>query len=310
MAGEIRVGTSSWADPGFVAEWYPQGMPARDRLAWYAERFDLVEVNSSFYAVPEVSTVMRWAQVTPDGFTFDYKLHKLLSRHSAEVESLPPDLREGAETTGRGRVRLTPELEAAMVDATIEAVAPLEEAGKLGALLLQLTPAFAPGKHELDEIAALIERLAPRPVAVEFRHRGWVREKRADETFAWLSEHDAAFVAVDAPPGDHVPIMPPVDAVTRDDLAYMRMHGRNTEGYLKGKSVAERFGWEYTDEELEEIKQRAERMAEDAVSVHVAFNNNRGRDAPTSARRFRQLLGQDAGPPAQEPQMQIGDRPA
>jgi uncharacterized protein YecE (DUF72 family) len=133
-----------------------------------------------------------------------------------------------------------------------------------------------------------------------------VREKRADETFAWLSEHGAAFVAVDAPPGDHVPIMPPIDAVTRDDLAYLRAHGRNTEGYLKGKSVAERFGYEYSDEELEEIKTRAERMAEDAASVHVAFNNNRGRDAPTSARRFRQLLGQDPGPPAEEPQLRIG----
>src|SRR3954451_8291039 len=306
MAGSILGGTSSWADPGFVAEWYPQGMPARDRLAWYAERFDLVEVNSSFYAVPETHTVMRWAEVTPRDFTLDYKLHKLLSRHSADIDSLPPELRDEAETTGRGRVKLTPEIEAAMVDATIEAIAPLEEAGKLGALLLQLTPAFSPHQHELDEIAPLLERFAPRPVAVEFRHRGWVREKRADDTFAWLSEHGAAFVAVDAPPGDHVPIMPPVDAVTRDDLAYMRAHGRNTEGYLTGKSVAERFGWVYSDDELEEIKKRAEGMAEEASTVHVQFNNNRRDDAPSAGRRFRQLLGQDPGPPAEEAQLRIG----
>jgi uncharacterized protein YecE (DUF72 family) len=306
MSGRILVGTSSWADPGFVAEWYPEGMPSRDRLAWYAERFELVEVNSSFYAIPEVATVMRWAEVTPDGFTFDYKLHRLLSRHSAELESLPPDLRDGVDTTPRGRVKLTPEIEAAMVDATIEAVAPLEEAGKLGALLLQLTPAFSPRKHELDELAPLIERLAPRPVAVELRNRNWVNEERADATFAWLSEHGAAFVAVDAPPGDEFSIMPPVDAVTRDDLAYVRVHGRNTEGYLKGRTVAERFGWEYSDEELQEIKQRAEAMAEDAIAVHVAFNNNRGRDAPTAGRRFRQLLGQDPGPPAEEAQLRIG----
>jgi uncharacterized protein YecE (DUF72 family) len=306
MAGRILVGTSSWADPGFVAEWYPQGMPARERLRWYSERFELVEVNSSFYAVPEPATVMRWAEITPDRFTFDYKLHKLLSRHSAELESLPPDLRDGAETNARGRVKLTPEIEAAMVDATVEAVAPLEEAGKLGALLLQLTPAFSPRKHELDELAPLIERFAPRPVAVELRNRNWVSDGRADATFAWMSEHGAAFVAVDAPPGEEFSIMPPFDAVTRDDLAYVRVHGRNTEGYLKGKTVAERFGWEYSDEELEEIKKRAEAMAEEGVSVHVAFNNNRGRDAPTSARRFRQLLGQDPGPPPEEPQLRIG----
>jgi uncharacterized protein YecE (DUF72 family) len=301
MAGRILVGTSSWADPGFVAEWYPDGMPARERLPWYAERFELVEVNSSFYAVPEPQTVMRWAEITPDGFTFDVKLHKLLSRHSAELESLPPDLRDRAETNERGRVKLTPELEAAVADATIEALKPLEEAGKLGSFLLQLTPAFSPRRHELDELAALIERLAPRPVAVELRNRNWVSDERAEDTFAWLSEHGAAFVAVDAPPGEEFSIMPPVDAVTRDDLGYVRVHGRNTEGYLKGKTVAERFGWEYTDEELEGIKKRAEKMAEDAVSVHVAFNNNRGRDAPTSARRVRQLLGQDPGPPAPGP---------
>src|SRR5438067_9789535 len=123
MAGRILVGTSSWADPGFVAEWYPKGMPARERLPWYAERFETVEVNSSFYAIPEVATVMRWAEITPDGFVFDYKLHKPLSRHSAEVDSLPPELRKEAEDASRGRVKLTPDLEAAMVAATIEASA-------------------------------------------------------------------------------------------------------------------------------------------------------------------------------------------
>src|SRR3712207_2969845 len=112
----IAVGTSSWADPGFVEEWYPPGLPARDRLPYYAERFDAVEVNSTFYAVPDTGTVRRWAEVTPEGFTFDVKLHQLLSRHSAKLESLPPALREQAETTERGRVRLTPELEAAMAD--------------------------------------------------------------------------------------------------------------------------------------------------------------------------------------------------
>src|SRR5690349_17693528 len=170
MKGGIIVGTSSWADPGFVEEWYPPGMAAKDRLGWYAERFDAVEVNSSFYAIPEQGTVARWAEVTPDGFVFDYKLHKALSRHSAEIQSLPPDLRDGVETSPRGRVRLTRELEDALLDRTCEAVAPLEQAGKLGAFLLQLTPAFSPRKHELDELAPIVERLTPRPVAIEFRH--------------------------------------------------------------------------------------------------------------------------------------------
>src|SRR5947208_12181993 len=131
MAGRILVGTSSWADPGFVEEWYPSGMPARERLPWYSERFDAVELNSSFYAIPEVGTVTRWARATPPGFTFDVKLHRLLSRHAARLDSLPPDLREGVQTTDRGRVRLTPELESAMLEQTVEAVAPREEARRL-----------------------------------------------------------------------------------------------------------------------------------------------------------------------------------
>src|SRR5687768_512891 len=281
MAGRILVGTSSWADPGFVEDWYPRGMAARDRLAWYAERFEAVEVNSSFYAVPEERTVRRWAEVTPDGFVFDYKLHRLLSRHAAQLDSLPPALREKARTTSRGRVILRPEIEQAMVEETLATVAPLEEAGKFGAFLLQLTPAFSPKDHRLEEIAPLLEALAPRTVAVELRHRGWVEGERAQETFAFLADHGAAFVAVDAPPGDHLTIMPPVDAVTNPRLAYMRAHGRNTDGYLTGRSVAERFGWEYSGEELEEIAGRARGLAEEADVVHVMFNNNRSANAPT-----------------------------
>ena len=297
MAGRIVVGTSSWSDPGFVEDWYPPDLPARDRLSWYAERFEAVEVNSTFYALPIRSTVARWAHATPPGFTFDVKLHRLLSRHSAGVDSLPPDLRPEVETNARGRVRLTAALEAEMIDRLVAEVAPLEEAGKLRSFLLQLTPGFSPDRHELAELGPLIDRLAPHPVAVEFRHRGWVREKRAERTFAFLSERDAAFVCVDAPPEDHVPIMPPVDAVTTDRLAYLRAHGRNTEGYLRGRTVAERFGWVYSDDELGEIRDRAEGLAEEAAEVRVMFNNNRSDDAPTAARRFRALVGQDPGPP-------------
>jgi uncharacterized protein YecE (DUF72 family) len=300
MSGRILVGTSSWADPGFVRDWYPDGMKPADRLPWYAERFRGVELNSSFYAVPEVGTVERWARATPDGFTFDVKLHRLLSRHSAGLDSLPPDLRDGARTTARGRVELTPELESALTGAVLAAVDPLERAGKLGGFLLQLTPAFSPKRNELAELEPLVSAFAPRRLAVELRNRRWVDDERIADTMGWFSDQDVAFVCVDAPPGDATPIMPPVDAVTRDDLAYLRIHGRDTQGYLNGKSVAERFGWIYGDDELEEIAGRARGMAEQAEEVHVFFNNNRDDDAPTAARRFRSLLGQDPGPPPEE----------
>jgi uncharacterized protein YecE (DUF72 family) len=306
MAGRIVVGTSSWADPGFVKEWYPHGMAARDRLGWYAERFEWVELNSSFYAIPERKTVERWTEVTPDDFRFDVKAHRTLSRHAAALDSLPPDMRDGVEVSERGRVRLTPELERALVERLLDEVSPLLEADKLGAFLIQFTPAFGPDKHELGELDDLVEAFAPHRVAIELRNRLWVREERIEQTLGWFSEHGAAFVCVDAPPGDHVPIMPGIDAVTRDDLAYLRLHGRNTEGYLHGKSVAERFAWRYSENELEEVAERVRGLAEQAAEVHVAFNNNRDDDAPTAAQHFRALLGQDPGPPPEDPQLTLG----
>ena len=306
MAGKILVGTSSWADPGFVKEWYPPKMAASQRLPWYAERFSYVELNSSFYAVPDRTTVHKWVDDTPDGFIFDVKVHRLLSRHSAALDSLPPELRDDVETTDRGRVRLTPELETALAERLVEETAPLAEAGKLGCYLAQLTPAFSPGRHELDELDGLIEALAPHRVALELRHRGWVREKRLERTLGWFADREVTFVCVDAPPGDHVPIMPSeLDAVTRDDLAYLRLHGRNTEGYLKGRSVAERFGWRYADDELQEIAGRARALAQSAQEVRLMFNNNAKDLAPVAARRARELLGQDPGPPPERGQIAL-----
>ena len=292
----IAVGTSSWSDPGFVEHWYPKGLPAKDRLGFYAERFDAVELNSSFYAIPATSTVENWAKGTRDGFRFDVKLHKLLSHHSAQLKELPPDLRDEAETNERGRVQLDPALLDEMVRRTAEAMEPLADAGKLGAYLLQLTPAFDPRENDLDELAPVIDGLAPTPVAVEFRRRSWASPKRFEQVLDWLSAHDAVFVCVDTPPGDHVPIFPPIDAVTRDSLAYMRAHGRNTEGYLHGRSVAERFDDDYSKEELEEIAGRAQALQNEAEQVHVMFNNNARELAPKAARALRGILGQDPGP--------------
>jgi uncharacterized protein YecE (DUF72 family) len=297
-AGRIVVGTSSWADPGFVEEWYPRGLPARDRLAWFAERFHAVEVNATFYALPDERTVRRWAEVTPPGFTFDVKLHRLLSRHAAPPDSLPGGMRDRLTVGPRGRVVLTPELEAAVADATLEAVAPLAEQGRLASLLLQLSPAFAPRSHRLEELDGLIERLAPHPVAVELRHRFWIDEHRREDTLRWYEERGAVWVGVDAPQGKAPTMMPPLDAVTRPELAYLRLHGRNAEGYARGRTVAERFAWRYADEELAEIRGRAEGLAEEAREVRVMFNNNRGDDAPVAAARMRELLGQTAEAPA------------
>jgi uncharacterized protein YecE (DUF72 family) len=285
-AGRIVVGTSGWSPPGSGAPWYPAGLAPRERLAWYAARFDGVEVDSTFYALPARRTVERWEQITPPGFTLDVKLHRLLSRHAAPPSSLPAELREGVKLSDTGRVVLDDRLERELCERTFEVVRPLRDAGKLSSFLLQLTPAFKPGDHRLGELEPLLDRLAPVPVAIELRHRGWLREP--DETFAWFRSAGAAFVGVDAPELKAPVVLPAVDAVTRDDLAYLRAHGRNAEGYLRGRSAAERFDWPYSDEELGEIAQRTERLARCAATVRLMFGN--GPHAMASAVRMREVL--------------------
>jgi uncharacterized protein YecE (DUF72 family) len=290
VAGRIVIGTSSWADPGFVEEWYPDGLPPRERLPFYAERFEGVEVNSTFYAIPSAKTTANWAGVTPDDFTFDVKLHRLLSRHAAGPSSLPKELRSRARTNERGRVKLTKRLEAAVADATLEAVEPLGD--KLSTFLMQLTPAFGPRDHKLDELAPLVDRLsATAPVAIELRNRFWLDERRVESTLGWFEEHGAVFVSIDGPQGSNAPtIMPPIDAVTRRDVAYLRAHGRNLQGYLRGRSVPERFGYHYDDDELRDLGERGQELAGQAEEVRMMFNNNRGADAPQAAQRMRELL--------------------
>ncbi len=278
-----------------MEEWYPPGLPARDRLGYYAERFDAVEVNSTFYAVPGTAQVRRWVDATPESFTFDVKLHRLLSRHSAGLDSLPVALREGATIRGgaRGRVALDERLEAALVEAQLEAIGPLAEAGRLRCLLLQLTPGFRPRDHRLDELAGVVARCAPHPVAIELRNRSWVKPERVQETLGWFEAHGAVWVGVDAPAVEHFTVMPPIDAVTRPGVAYLRLHGRDPDAYVRGRAVAERFAYRYSDTELEAIAGRVHALAERAGSggeVRVHFNNNRGDDAPVAAQRFRELL--------------------
>ena len=293
MAGKIHIGTASWSDPEFVRDWYPKGLAAGRRLEYYADRFDLVEVNSSFYAVPSRTMTAKWSRQTPERFVFDVKLHRLLSRHGAPPESLPADLREDVELTPTGKVRLTPELEHAVARRFLQEIAPLEEAGKLGALLLQLTPGFTPRNHRLSELNGLLQTLAPRKVAVELRHRGWVDSQHAVRTFEFFRERGLVFVSLDTPAGNAPVLMPSdLDQVTQSALAYLRLHGRNTHGFLSGKTVAERFNYDYSDAELREVATRVGKLAEGTREVHVVYNNNASNYAPSAALRFREMLGQ------------------
>jgi uncharacterized protein YecE (DUF72 family) len=285
MMSSIVVATGGWSVPA----WYPDGVEARDRLRSLAERVDAVEVDSSFYALPARRTVERWVDITPDGFLFAAKLHRALSRHAAPLKSLPTGLRDDVEVTERGRVVLDHRLQEGLLRATLDVFEPLHAAGRLVCFLLQLTPAFRPPEHELDELDDIVQTLAPVPVAVELRHTAWLGDINA--TLGWFRSAGAVWVDVDAPRTDAPVAMPPADDVTRSDLAYLRAHGRNKEGYLKGRSAAERFDYRYPKKELEELADRARKLGQDAERVLCVLSN--GEHALASAEKLREVLGDE-----------------
>ena len=292
-SAKILVGTASWSDPGFVEKWYPKKMPAAERLGWYAQHFEMVEVNSTFYSVPDARMVERWSAITPDQFTFDVKLHQLFSFHSTPAKLLPPDLQRRAKIDEKGKVQSNSALQETLMEIFLGSVSILRAAGKLGALLLQLSPAFSPRRHELDELLPVIEMLRDYELAIEFRNRNWAAGERLESTIEFLRKNRVAFVNVDAPAVEHFTIMPSdLNEITNLRLSYLRLHGRNARAYLTGKTVAARFDYDYSDQEISDVGERAKDLARGAENVHVIFNNNNLDYAPRAALRLRKALGQ------------------
>ena len=312
---KFYIGTASWTDPGFIGDWYSPGLPKSRLLRWYAEHFNYVEVNATFYAVPVAKTVERWCIETPDDFLFDVKLPKVLSRHAMQAKFLPPDLRAKVPLQG-ATIQLTPKSEELISKRLLRGLKPLLEAKKFGAFLLQMSPAFSPKNgNELTELDSIRELLAPHPLAVELRNRDWVSEgarapspprprrglgevsNQLEATLDYFKSRRIAFVMVDAPESEHFTVMPSgVNAVTNPKLAYFRLHGRNAEGYIKGRTVADRFDHDYTKPELQQIKGRVDEVVQEykPAEIHIAANNNRSGYAPRTAEWLTAALVADA----------------
>ena len=274
MSATVRIGICSWADEGLLKAWYPRGVStAERRLQYYAERFDVVEVDSPYYALPDPAVTERWARRTPDDFTFHVKASAAMTWHDGE----PTD-----EAFREFRTALEP----------------LELSGKLRGVLLQYHPRFTKSPEAKSELASARERLAPLVPLVEFRHRSWTEEAERADTLAFLESAGLAFVSLDSPRTRASNVSPTISAVTHR-VAYVRFHGRNAQTWnIRGaKSAAERFDWLYSEEELAEWVEPFTRLADDAEEVYAMFNNNRDDFAPRSAQVLRGLLD-EAGVPA------------
>jgi uncharacterized protein YecE (DUF72 family) len=276
MAASIRIGTCSWADESLTRYWYPPGVNgAEQRLRFYADRFDTVEANSTYYHLPAQEMVERWAERTPEGFVMHVKAFGVMTRHPVKVEQLPPDLREAAPLDKRGRVDRPPrEFRAEIFRRFGEALEPLRRSGKLGGILMQLPPyvVFKPASLEYLEWAQ--EQLGGDEMLVEFRHASWLEQENRAETLAFLKTRHMTYVIVDAPRSAARNLSPTVIATTTP-TAYVRFHGRNAETWNKRvRSAAERFDYLYSDEELGEWIEPLGELSEEAENVYAMFNNN------------------------------------
>jgi uncharacterized protein YecE (DUF72 family) len=170
----------------------------------------------------------------------------------------------------------------------------------MGVLLLQLSPAFSPRKHELNELEPLIGMLNGYELAIEFRNRNWAIGDQLQSTIDFVRSHAAIFVNVDTPASDHFTVMrSDVDEVTNSNVAYLRLHGRNAKAYITGKTVAARFDYDYNEQEIAEVADRSRKLAREARDLHVIFNNNNLDYAPRAAVRLRKALGQIVNAPAE-----------
>jgi uncharacterized protein YecE (DUF72 family) len=298
MAAAIRIGTCSWADDALTKHWYPPGVAPRDRLAYYAERFSTVEVDSTYYRVPDERMVRGWAERTPDGFVMHVKAFGLMTRHPVKLEQVPPELRGGLPVDQRGRVDRPPrDARAAVFRAFLDALEPLRASGKLGGILFQMPPYVVWKPSSLDYLEWARDQVGADAFLFEPRHASWYAEDVREELLRWLEERRMTWVVVDAPRtgGRNVP---ETLVATTAPMTYVRFHGRNAATWnVRGGSAAERFDYLYSEEELREWVPPLRELAGAAEEAYAFFNNNNQTNgvaqAPAGALLLRKLLEEE-----------------
>lgn len=285
----VRVGTSGWSYPTGRGTWnglfYPgrgtRGFRAADELAYYAEHFETVEVNSTFYRPPEAATTARWVAHTPPGFEFSLKLHQRFT-HAMPIGhgTPPPDENRDRPTMPQA----APE-EADRFKAGID---PIARGGKLGAVLAQFPPSFHFGRESLAYLARLLDTFREYPMAVELRHRSW--SDAAADTNETLDQFQAAWVQIDEPK---------FSLSIRQDLApnterfyYLRLHGRNAAQWWSPEAAEDRYNYLYSPAELETFASVAATVGPSVRKAYVYLNNHFSAKAVVNATMLRHQLGQ------------------
>lgn len=300
----VRVGTASWTDPTMTAPgvFYPRDADtAEDRLHYYASRFPVVEVDATYYALPSRRLAELWVERTPPDFVFDIKAHALMTGQPTETRRLPKAIREALPEPLAQKPRmyakdLPDELKDEVWGQFADGLAPLADAGQLGAVLLQYPRWFFTGSGQRDQIREARERLARHGLtaAVEFRNATWFNDRNIERTLRFLEEERVPLVMVDGPQGFRSSV-PPIVATTHPELAIVRFHGRRTATWeaMEGRPTVERFRYLYDRVELAEWVPRIAEAARQVKDTHVLMNNCYANYGSTNARELAAMLANE-----------------
>jgi len=276
----LFIGTSGWSYPKGEGAWngtfYPPKLADKDKLAFYAQYFNTVEINSSFYRPPNQYAARAWASKVPGDFRFTFKLWQKFTH---------PRMFEAAT----GQQSFVAEEDFGVF---AEGVAPLVEAGKLGVLLAQFPTSFRPDEATVDYLADLIGRLrgAGFPLAVELRHREWTESEETTAIRSLMEAQGVAWVMIDEPRFKtsirHVPLT--------SDVGYFRFHGRNYQNWWRHGESEDRYNYLYTPQEQKDLAQDVREVAANTNETYAFYNNHYGAKAVVNAIQLDLALGKPA----------------
>ena len=298
----LLTGTASWTDPTLLAcgRFYPpEARSAEARLRFYASRFPMAEIDSSYYAMPSAENAYLWDQRTPEEFIFNIKAFRLFTGHQTPLSALPADIRRELSDWPEPVIyhdRMPPDLRDELWRRFQLALEPLRLPGKLGAVHFQFPPWIRRDARGMARVADCARRMEEHLVSVEFRHRSWFDTPAATaDTLAFERELGVAHTVVDSPQG-YPNTVPAVWKCTHPDLTLLRLHGRNEAAWnASGAASSGRFQYEYTEEELAELAERFTRLAAQSAQAHAVFNTNFEDQGMRNAAAFAAALGPAPG---------------
>jgi uncharacterized protein YecE (DUF72 family) len=290
----LLIGTSGWSYPSGKGKWnglfYPAtrskkaGTAGFDELRFYAEHFDTVEVNTTFYGQPRADVARSWVERTPPGFEFSLKLYQKFTH--------PTMFREAALKRAPGSEGALLDLLAAVTQSDIDefrtGIDPLASSGRLGALLAQFPASFKDSPASRDYLAQLLSAFDDYPVAVELRHKSW--SDAIGDTLSMLNAFGAAWVQIDEPKfrfSIRQNYLPNVSS-----FYYMRLHGRNAQAWWRHEKSEDRYNYLYSRQELREFSDIAGAAQALVKKSYLYTNNHFASKSVVNAVMIKAQLGQ------------------